>query len=106
MDSQLTEAIELSQAVVNSRRSRPFAKTVHAFLHVLNCIPDSAASEWTHDSLKLLRDASEDVVAAIEQHLSEADEKIGAERQLAEAVYAIRKALEEIDRWERHFLRT
>jgi hypothetical protein len=102
--NSLARVTELAKAVAAAPHERALAKAVRPFVAFLQTIPDSAAAEWSHDSLAAVRNASEDVVEAIEQLLERTEAAGASERRLAEQIYAIRRALENIDHWERHFL--
>jgi hypothetical protein len=100
----LARITELAETVAAATSERALAKAVRPFVAFLQTIPDSAAVEWSHDGLALVRKASEDVVETIEQLLERTEAAGSSERKLAEDIYAIRRELENIDRWERHFL--
>ena len=48
--------------------------------------------------------AAERVIAEIEDRLEDADDQPRVERELASAIYAIRRTREDVHRWQRHFL--
>ncbi len=105
MPDTSTHIRNLAQAVLNASRPRPFLKAVRAFTAVLDDVPNSAVSEWSPQTLAALRTAAEAVVDAIEQQIADA-EAGSFQRELAAAVYEVRRSLEEIDKWERHYLGT
>ena len=104
MSDSLTYASELAAAVATATHERDILKAVRSFLRFLQGVPDSAPAEWSHESLARLGKTSEDVVAAIERAIEGAGKAGSSARTLAEEIYAIRRALEGIDHWERHFL--
>jgi hypothetical protein len=104
MTGSASHAAQLAADVTAARHKHAFETAVHAFVTFLSGVPDSAAGEWTREGLSLVRARAEDVVEAIEQRLEAAGGSGHAEQRLAESIYGIRRALEEIDRWERHFL--
>ena len=100
----LARVTALAETVAAATHDRPLVKAVRHFVEFLHTVPDSTAAEWSHESLALVRKTSEDVVDTIERQLERTGAIGASERKLAEEVYAIRRALENIDHWERHFL--
>lgn len=104
MPNSLARVTELAEAVAAATRERPLTKAVAHFVAFLRAVPHGGAAEWSHESLNVVRKKSEGVVEAIERALERAGASGPSEQKLAEEIYAIRQALEDIDRWERHFL--
>ena len=99
-----TELLTAANAALKNRHGRPFLMAVRAFVTALRRVPDGASTEYSREQLAAFRDLAERVVAEIEDRLEDADDSPRAERELAGAIYAIRRALEDVHRWERHLL--
>jgi len=75
------------------------------FAHLLTTVPDYPPREFSTDSIGVLAQMAEDVITRIERRVSTGDDSGAVQLDLVEAVYDIRRALEEIDRWRRHYAR-
>ena len=100
-----SELLKAGHAALSNRHGRPFITSIRTFVAALQRIPDGGPSDYQHDQLAAIRDLGEQLLAEIEDRLEDADDRPKVQRELADAVYAIRRALEEVHRWERHFLR-
>jgi hypothetical protein len=94
-----------AEAALANRHGRSFIKAVRAFVAGLGLLPDAAPTECSRDTLMNIRDLANRVVDEIEDRLEDDDDSLATQRELAGAIYRIRRTLEEIDLWERHFLR-
>jgi hypothetical protein len=99
--TQLTHAAHVTVA---NRHGRPFLKALRTFVAFLRRVPDGGPSEFSSDQLMVIRDLAGSVVDEIEDRLEDGDDSRAIQQELARSVYAIRDTLEEIYRWERHFL--
>jgi hypothetical protein len=102
--SALAHFTDLARRARTATYEDPFVEAVRHFIGLLQSVPDSTPAEWSCDSLAIVREASEDVVEAIEEWLERHETPGTTARKLARQIYTIRGALEEIDRWERHVL--
>jgi hypothetical protein len=93
-----------AERVLKSGPGRPLVQAVQEFVTKLEALPDAGPSEHTREELVLTRDLAECVVTEIENRIGGGNGAPRMEQELAGAVYAIRRALEGIHRWERHFL--
>ena len=103
MPDALSDAMVLAEAVRTAKRHRPFVKAVHEFSGFLRHVPNSSPGSWSHESIKQLGDIADRVVEAIELQISASD-STEDQRDLAARIYSLRRSLEEINTWERHFL--
>lgn len=87
---------------MSATKRRALAVAVEQFVDCLRRIPGGAPKDLPRGGLATVKTLAEDVIKRIESDL-EQDDSGGPARELAEDVYDIRAALEEIDRWERHF---
>ena len=99
----VAQAAELADRIraTNSRSS--FGAAVHNFLHLMRTVPDFAVGEISEASIDALTKTAERVIDAIEDRLATADDSREMQLDLAKTIYAIREALEGIDRWHRHY---
>jgi hypothetical protein len=98
------ELLKAADAALTNRHGRPFISAVRTFVTALQRVPDAGPSEYSHDQLATIRDLGERVVTEIDDRLDDADDSPRLQREMARAVYTIRRTLEEIHWWERHLL--
>jgi hypothetical protein len=96
-------ALDAAQAVFEAKRGRTFDHAAQEFVRVLRTVPDYPPIEISADTIQALGDLSERVIEQIERHLSDDNDRESIQQDLARAVYDIRQALEEIDRWQRNY---
>ena len=73
---------------------------------MLRSVPDFGPRQLSPDARGALRTLAEAVIAPIEDRVSTADDPEGVQRTLVEAIYDIRRALEEMNIWRRRYTRT
>jgi hypothetical protein len=101
--SEIVERAEaLSEAIRTTTRAHAFSRDVDAFAQLLREVPDWPRFAFSADAIALFRSLAELVIARIEARLN-SDRPERLQVQLAAGVYDIRRSLEEIDRWCRHF---
>ena len=66
----------------------------------LRCSEPYGTDEVT---LQLLQPVAEQVIQQIEDHLATVSDRHAIQRSLAEAIYELRRTLEELDYWRRHY---
>ncbi len=103
-DDVIGRAAALSETIGAVRHWRVFRRAVNDFVGVLASVPDYPAAEFSIDEIGVLRTLSEGVIDRIEQRVSAQDDSASVQRGFVEAVYDIRRRLELIDEWRRHFL--
>ena len=74
------------------------------FVGALAHVPDFPAAEFTTLEIEHLSATAEQVIEAIERRLENSRDRVATQQELAESVYEIRRELEEITRWRRHYL--
>jgi hypothetical protein len=99
----VTRAVAVSDTIRHATRRKAFGTSVNAFTQLLVTVPDYAPRGWSADSIARLGALAEDVISRIEQRVGTGDDSSAVQLDLVEAVYEIRRALEEIDRWRRHY---
>ena len=100
----IASAVELSEAIRGAGRQHSFDKTVAGFVQLLATVPDYPATEFSQDGIGTLKATAEAVIISIEARIEKGEGSATDERHMAEGVYEIRRLLEEIDRWRRHYL--
>ncbi len=74
------------------------------FVGALAHVPDFPAAEFTPIEIEQLSATAEQVIEAIERRLENSKDRVATQQELAESVYEIRREMEEITRWRRHYL--
>lgn len=87
---------------LSATKRRALTVAVEQFVDCLKRVPDGSPTDLQPGDLGTLRTLAEDVIGKIEKDL-ERDDSGGPAEDLAEGVYDIRAALEELDRWQRHY---
>lgn len=100
----IAKADELSETIGKTDHGHALRHAVRDFVDLLTVVPDYPATEFSTDEIGALRARAEEVIARIEQRVSTTDDSATAQLELVGAVYEIRKRLEQIDQWRRHFL--
>jgi hypothetical protein len=101
----LDSALGAAQAVRTAGGGGAFDRSVREFVEILRRIPDYPASALSTETTDVLIDQAEDVIRHIETRLAAGGDRMKIQRDLAEAVYDVRKALEDINIWRRHHTR-
>ena len=106
MDSDvIARAAGFADAIVTARHAHAFDKAVDRFIDLLARVPDSPAGSLSDEAVQTLLASSEQVIARIEQRVAD-EGSMAEQKRLVRSVYEIRRRLEEIDRWRRHYLKT
>lgn len=98
----VTRAVDAVEKIAGAKRARTFDTAVQQVVRVLRTVPDGAVSEWSGEAGRRLRAIAHDVVERIERRLDGADDRGSVQQDLAAAIYDIRAAIGEADRWYRH----
>jgi hypothetical protein len=93
--------LDAAARVSSARSERALRQAVDRFVGGLSLLPDARPGALDRDEIRKIRAAAELVVAHIEE-LLDTIQGMSAQR-LVSAIYEIRRLLEELDRWERHF---
>jgi hypothetical protein len=83
--------------------ARAFEPEARHFLEVLTRVPNHPPGEVSDADVAALLGLVDAVVDAIEDRIAAARDSGAVQQQLAQLVYAIRAAMEEVDRWHRHY---
>lgn len=83
---------------------KSFQKLAREFVNALAEVPDLPAAEFTAVEIEQLSSTADHVIAMIERRIEAATDRPALQQDLASTIYDIRRRLEEISRWRRHFL--
>lgn len=100
------QLVEHSNGVAAASRGKAFETSVSKFTETLATVPDYPHAEMSQASFDLINGLAEQVIAHVERRIEESRDDESLKEQMAESVYAIRRVLEELFRWRRHFGRT
>ena len=90
------------QAVVTTTSGRAFMREVEHFIARLNALPQHPASELSAAQFELVSSLADQMIEQIEARIDEAKDGATVRRELAEAVYRIRREVETVYQWRRH----
>jgi uncharacterized protein YgfB (UPF0149 family) len=90
------------QTVLTATRGKTLAGGVRQFIETLGLFPDNPAAELSAESFEMVTNLAEQIIAHIERRIETEDDK--SNQELAESVYDIRRNVEEIYRWRKHYL--
>ena len=99
----MAKVAEFAETIRTTKHRHAFEKAVKGFVRLLATVPDAPPETFSDDAVRSLLSMSEQVIAQIEQRVSTQQDSASVQRDIVEGVYEIRRALEDIDRWRRHF---
>ena len=99
-----TASAAANDVITNTESGRAFRKVVRDFVDALARVPGLPATEFSPLELEQLSSKAEHVIAAIEQHIEDDDDKESARLLLSEEMDEVRRQISEIKRWRRHYL--
>ena len=99
----LANATEAAFAIDVSSRGGAFDAAVQRFVTILKSIPDYSPTEISNDDAGAIVAMAESVIGQIEARLSVGDDKERIQSDIAEGIYDIRAALEQIYIWRKHY---
>lgn len=99
----LATATEAALAIDISGTGGPFDAAVQRFVTILQSVPDLGPSDLSADEAGALVAMTESVLTRIDDRLATSDDRAGIQSDLADSVYALRAALEQIYLWRQHY---
>jgi hypothetical protein len=106
-DDLVNAAAAQFEAVRQARHHRALEYEAAAFTRLLATVPDHhAPGALGMDAIARLRELAESVIVEIERCVRSRQSSDAAQVHLVSWVYDIRRELEEIDRWSRHYFGT
>jgi len=104
MGSGIVEvAVNVAHDAGASTRLHPFEEAAGNFARLLGGVPDCAAGELGNREIARLFELGSEVIDVIEQRLDEGSVPESHAVLLVGLVYRIRRHLEEIEIWRRHY---
>ena len=103
IDDQLAEAIAIVNGLPDTRRGGAFVAGVERFVAFLGTIPDNKFSDVTESVVVTLRREADRLVDCIENRLELSGDRSSVQQKLASSVYDIRRNMEQIELWLRHY---
>jgi hypothetical protein len=101
---ELLGAISAAAEGLSSASGRTFLKLMREFVGALAHVSDFPAAEFTTLEIEQLSATADQVIEAIERRLESSKDRGATQQELAESVYEIRREMEKITRWRRHYL--
>jgi hypothetical protein len=99
----VTRTTWLSGQIQQAQGTAALEEDVSAFVEVLECFPDYPATTFSPASLQRVQDQAEGVIETVERTVQDSPDDRRSQRLVAH-IYAIRRAVEEIDRWQKHYI--
>ena len=103
IDDQLAEAIAIVNGLPDTRRGGAFVAGVERFVAFLGTIPDNKFSDVTESVVVTLRREADRLVDCIESRLELSGDRSSVQQKLASSVYDIRRNMEQVELWLRHY---
>ena len=101
-----TASAAANDVVTNTESARAFRKVVRDFVDALARVPALPATEFSPLEIEQLSSKADHVIAAIERHIEDDDDKESARMLLGEELDEVRRQIGEINRWRRHYLQS
>lgn len=98
----IASAIALGQRVSETASGGGFHHAIDDFIRLLGTVPDSPPDAMDADDLAGLRAIAGTVIEQVERRLEARTDHLAKQVTLAQTIYQIQQALENIDRWHRH----
>jgi len=99
----IVQAVEAAARLNDAHWRRPFEHAATRFVRLLGTVPDCAAHEISDADVGALQKIAEGVIGRIEARIDAGADSAAIQRALAGKVYEIRRLLEEVYDWRRHF---
>ena len=102
----LAQLVERNAAIASATRGKAFEASVQQFTDAVATIPDYHHAGMSQEQFDAINGLAEQVIESIERRLYDGDDRESLRQEMAQSVYAIRKAQENVFQWRRHFGRT
>ena len=99
----MSHAVDVAGRLRDTQRRRPFEHAAAEFVQLLSGVPDCAAHEMSDGEVGALQTIAEGVIGRIETRIDSEVDPAADREALAGTVYEIRRLLEEVDMWRRHY---
>ena len=98
-----TDVFEAAARARDARTDRALRQAVDHFVRAMSFVPDAAPGALSTEDVRKIRATAESVIGLIEARVERIP--LASAQRLVSAVYEIQRLLEELDRWQRHFLK-
>src|SRR3954463_5786859 len=98
----VTRTTSLSEQIQQAAGGAALDEHVSAFVEVLDCFPDYPATTFSPASLERVGHQAEAGIATLARRV-QANPDDRRNQRLVSHIYAIRRAVEEIDHWQKHY---
>jgi hypothetical protein len=99
----MLQAVDAAAQLNDAHWGRPFEHAATRFTQLLGSVPDCEAHEVPDADVRALQRIAEDVIDRIEARIDTGADSAAIQRALAGRVYEIRRLLEEVYEWRRHY---
>jgi hypothetical protein len=96
-------AVEIGRNIRSNRHMRRFQAAATNFAGLLGGVPDCAAGEVGDEEVDRLARVASEVIDAIELRVDDDTLRESDKLELVTVVYRIRRHLEELEYWRRHY---
>ena len=103
IQEELAAAIAIVKDLPNTRRGAAFVADVERFVACLGAMPDNRASDITEPVVASVRREADRIVDCIEKRLEHGGDRSTVQQKLASSIYDIRRNMEQIELWFRHY---
>ena len=100
---ELTAARAITDGISARVFGHSFVADLHAFLERLVAIPDCGPGEATEAVMQEIRHEADRMIEAIETRIESGGDRQASQHEMAAVIYRIRRAMENIEAWHRHF---
>jgi hypothetical protein len=100
----VTVASDTAAALSAADSGWRFVNSITKLIHALSCVPDYSSPVFSSEQIAKLESAGVQAIAAIEDRIETGDDAERIQLQMANAVYKLRRELEYVDSWRRHYL--
>jgi hypothetical protein len=101
MNAIVAKAERQVKEISGARKGRVFAEAVEGFITILKTASDPDQPGIDEAEIHALQDLSDKAIELIETRIDSGEDKQAFQRDLATAIYRIRRTFEDVDRWRR-----
>ncbi len=99
----MLQTVDAAARLNDAHWRRPFEHAAGRFVRLLGSVPDCGAHEISDAEVRTLQGIAEGVIGRIEARIDAGGDSVAVQRALAGRVYEIRRLLEEVYEWRRHY---
>jgi hypothetical protein len=99
----MLQAVDAAARLNDAHWRRSFDDAANRFVQLLGSVPDCGAHEISDADVRTMQRIAEAVIDRIEARIDTGADSAAIQRALAGRVYEIRRLLEEVYEWRRHY---